>query len=262
MLVALERGAWPAAAPGRGPAPRGHPLGPPRRRRAPPLIPRVGRGFGGVAGRGERRLRPARRGGLAPHRPSLRPPRGRSPRAEHKGVRPLYVEPAEAVRYDLRPGRPDLVAVPAGGLAAVDGRGGAGRRGRGARLSADRRDGAAAGGAGRVPGAGARDARDGRGRARVPGGGAGVHHDRGRAGSGAGGGRGPGARGDPGVAAGARARAGADAGGRGRDRGPRAAVQRARDPRHARPPVPDGRRDVAAPAGGPAAPGRSGGTRS
>ena len=175
-----------------------------------------------------------------------------SQRANHKGVRPLYVELAEAVRYDLRPGRPDLSRFPrADWLRSM----GAAVRGAGdAELDYPpiAGHGAAAGGAGRVPGAGARDARDGRGRARVPGGGAGVHHDRGRAGAGAGGGRGPGARGDSGVAAGARARAGADARGRGRDRGPRAAVQRARDPRHARPPVPDGRRDVGAPARGPA----------
>ena len=36
---------------------------------------------------------------------------------------------AAPVRYDLRPGRPDFVALPAGGLAAVAQRGGARRRG-------------------------------------------------------------------------------------------------------------------------------------
>ncbi|MDA0170206.1 PLP-dependent aminotransferase family protein [Solirubrobacter taibaiensis] len=39
-------------------------------------------------------------------------PRVASSPREHKGVRPLYVEAAEAVRYDLRPGRPDLSRFP------------------------------------------------------------------------------------------------------------------------------------------------------
>ena len=226
-------GAWrrPAAAPGRGSAAGGDPLRPARGGRAAPVLARARGRPRRLARRGQRRVRAARGGGLARGRAALRaagaPAVARGRRAGDASKR--LTRDAAPVRYDLRPGRPDLARFPRvdwlRSLSAAV-RGG-GRRG--ARLPADRRRDCGCGRcsrrtAGRVRGTLAARRRRDPVRRR----GAGVHHDRGGARAGAARGRGPRARGHPRAVRQARARAGAGARGRGGHRRRRAARRRAR----------------------------------
>ena len=110
----------PAAAPGRGPAARGDPLRPAGRGRAPAGLARAGRRPRRLARRGQRRLHAARGRGLADRRRRAVGARGSrsatpSPRAHADPdvrIAPGSIPRPARVRYDLRPGRPDLARFP------------------------------------------------------------------------------------------------------------------------------------------------------
>ena len=284
LLVGVARGGGPAAAPGRGPAARGDPLWvgwsrasasrPHACWRRPRRLARRGErrvhaaGRGGLADRGAARAAAgggragARRAGLAapPHRPPRRVRRPPAPGPDMR-IAPGSIPRPARVRYDLRPGRPDLArfpradwvrslsaAVRGAGVAELDYPPIAGAIPLREVVAAYR---------GRVPGL--RRAR--RRRDPVRGRRAGVRHARRGARAGQARGRGPGARGHPRALRQARADPGPDPRRRARRRRRRAAGRRGRGPAHARAPVPDRRGAQRRAAGGSCWPGRPSTTR-